>query len=159
MGEWRYNSTILDPSARWKLLLNFTLRAFCPQGKSHRWPLGRKLCGAKRRPGQVTCYSENYYFLGAPRVKSKLYIPVQTQRLNGSPTDDHTWHFRSGTLAGCFTSSHTLLYTDKQSNCVMMSFTTVVSVTLYTATRNLCADALLSNDTQELTSMWLDTVL
>jgi hypothetical protein len=34
MGEWRYSSTILDLSIRWRSVVSFTLQSLYPRGKA-----------------------------------------------------------------------------------------------------------------------------
>jgi hypothetical protein len=51
MGEWRYNSTILDLSTGWRWLVSFTPRALYSRGKSPLYPLYRRLGGPQSRSG------------------------------------------------------------------------------------------------------------
>jgi hypothetical protein len=50
MGKWKYSSTILNPGTRWRKVVSFTLLPLCPQGKSPRFPLDRRLGGPQSWP-------------------------------------------------------------------------------------------------------------
>jgi hypothetical protein len=45
MGEYRYNSTILDLDTRWRRVVSFTSRPIYRYGKNSRYPLDRRLGG------------------------------------------------------------------------------------------------------------------
>jgi hypothetical protein len=49
MGEWRYNSTILDLGTRWLWMVSFTHRPLYSRRKTSLYPLDRKLGGPHNR--------------------------------------------------------------------------------------------------------------
>jgi hypothetical protein len=49
MGEWRYNSTILDLGTRWKWMASFTFLPFYRRRRRSRYPLNRRLGGPQSR--------------------------------------------------------------------------------------------------------------
>jgi hypothetical protein len=51
MGEWRYTSTILDLSTRWKFVVSFLPLPLYSQGNSHQYPLYRRLGGPHNQSG------------------------------------------------------------------------------------------------------------
>jgi hypothetical protein len=63
MGEWRYSSTILDLSSRWRWMVNFTSLPIYPRGKSLWYPLNRWLGGPQNRltlrRREKSCTAEN----------------------------------------------------------------------------------------------------
>jgi hypothetical protein len=52
VGEWRYSSTHSLTSALERWVVSFTIRPFCPQGKSYWYPLDRRLGGPQSRSGR-----------------------------------------------------------------------------------------------------------
>jgi hypothetical protein len=58
MGEWRYSSTIIDLSIRWRWVFSFTPRPLYPRGKRPRYPLDRRLAGPQSRSER--CVAEKY---------------------------------------------------------------------------------------------------
>jgi hypothetical protein len=52
VGQWRYSSTILDLSTRWRWVVSFTLLQLYPRGKSTRYPFDRRVGGPQSRPGR-----------------------------------------------------------------------------------------------------------
>jgi hypothetical protein len=47
IGGWRYSSTILDLSTRWRWVVSFTPLPLYPRGNSPRYPLDRRVGGRK----------------------------------------------------------------------------------------------------------------
>jgi hypothetical protein len=77
MGEWSYTSTILILVIRWRWVVSFTLLALHSWGKSPRYPLGRRLGGARSRSGHcgkekilLPLLEVEHQFFGSP-----AYIP------------------------------------------------------------------------------------
>jgi hypothetical protein len=52
MGEWRYSSTILCLSSRWRWVISFTPQPLYPRGESSRYPLDRRLGRPQSRSGR-----------------------------------------------------------------------------------------------------------
>jgi hypothetical protein len=46
IGEWRYSSTVLDLSTRWRWVVSFMHHLLYPWGKSPQYPLDRRLGGS-----------------------------------------------------------------------------------------------------------------
>jgi hypothetical protein len=59
MGEWRYSSTILDLSVRWRWLVSFTPQPLYPRGNSPRYSLDRNLGEPQSRSGLSFPYQES----------------------------------------------------------------------------------------------------
>jgi hypothetical protein len=51
VGEWRYSSTFLNLSTRWRWVVSFTPLPLYPRGKSPRYPLDRRLGEPQSRSG------------------------------------------------------------------------------------------------------------
>jgi hypothetical protein len=54
-GEWRYSSTTLDLSTRWRWVVGFMFWPLSPEGKCPQYPLDRRLGGLQSRSG---CHGE-----------------------------------------------------------------------------------------------------
>jgi hypothetical protein len=52
MGEWRYSSTILDLSTKWRWVVSFTPRPLYPRGNRPQYPLNRRLGEPQSRSGR-----------------------------------------------------------------------------------------------------------
>jgi hypothetical protein len=76
MGEWRYNSPLLDLGTRWPWVVSFTSLPRYPHGMSHRYPPDRRLGGPQCRSGlPFPCFIflkllELYYY-GSRNVEEK----------------------------------------------------------------------------------------
>jgi hypothetical protein len=68
MGVWRYSSTIIDLSIRWRWVVSFMPLPHYPWGKSPWYPLDRRLGGPWSWPGEKSC----------PCLQSNPYSPAQT---------------------------------------------------------------------------------
>jgi hypothetical protein len=93
-GEWTYSSTIVDLDAKWRIVASFTPRPLCPQGKSPRYPLCRRLGGSKSRSRRC---GEEKNLLPLPEIEPrfpgralKLYASQQEPRRVLS-TDTWRW--------------------------------------------------------------------
>jgi hypothetical protein len=61
MGDWNYSCTILDLGTRWRCVIRFTHRPFCPRGKRPWCPSYRRLAGPQSLSGR--CGLERDHFL------------------------------------------------------------------------------------------------
>jgi hypothetical protein len=59
MGEWRYSSTILDFSTKWRWVVGFMFLMLYPRGKSLRYQLARSLDGPQHQSGY--CGDEKFW--------------------------------------------------------------------------------------------------
>jgi hypothetical protein len=79
MGKWRYSSTILDLSTRWRLVVSFTPLPLYFRRKSPHYPIERRLGGPKSRSG--SCEEEKYLTLARIRT---LAVQPAARRYNDS---------------------------------------------------------------------------
>jgi hypothetical protein len=69
MGEWRYNTIILDLGTRWKYVVSLTPRPLYLLGRNPRCPLNRSLGGLQGRYGR--CGAEKILLL-LPGIEARL---------------------------------------------------------------------------------------
>jgi hypothetical protein len=71
--EWRYSSTILDLSTRWRQVVSFMHLPFYPWGKSPQYPLDRMLGGPKYQSG---CRGEEKNLALAGNLTPAITVPA-----------------------------------------------------------------------------------
>jgi hypothetical protein len=77
-GGWRYSSTSLYLSAKWRWVVSFTPRRALPQGKELWYPLGMRLSGTQSRSGRCT---EEKNLASAGIRTPAVAIPTELSRL------------------------------------------------------------------------------
>jgi hypothetical protein len=72
MGEWKYNSTILELGTSWSSVGRFTPRSLYSQGKYAGSLLDWRLVGSQSRSGR--CTEDKNFSLSGARIEFKLQI-------------------------------------------------------------------------------------